>query len=476
MNSSSSAPARWRFEEAPVKARATRPGAAAGIEVGRNALCPCASGQRFKSCCGSVTPQALPSCPEAVRDRLWKALAFQRADRLADAQALYEEVLLEHSDLPDAVHMLGVILMQAGRYREALRYLCHAADLFSGRVAAVYHNLGLVLAAELGAAIHPATQRLWQDYDRMLDRRHRVLHETAPRISVVIPSYNHGEYVVSALESIFIQTYRSIEIIVVDDGSTDDSAKRILGALRDSPFPWRFHARANRGAARTINEAVASSSGEFVNVLNSDDRFAPSRLSSMVDAIAGTGEQWGFSRVALIDRDGAAVGADASPRAADLSYLADGVGACDTVGCSFLSGNPSISSGALFFARSLFNRVGGFRDLRYNHDWDFCLRASLVSEPVFVPSREYDYRMHPSNTILESTTDAHREADSMFANFFRDVQGAGDAPNRFAPVPKVWGDRFYELALASGHSVMPPATLRALAARLMARSATLPNP
>ena len=267
----------------------------------------------------------------------------------------------------------------------------------------VHHNLGLALAAELGGATDPATGRLWQTYDEMLDRRRSVRLDAAPRISVVIPSYNHGEYVERALESIFVQTYPSIEIIVIDDGSSDDSANRILAALRHSPFPWRFHARGNCGAARTINQAVASSKGEFVNILNSDDRFAASRLMSMVDAIARTGEQWGFSRVALIDGDGVALGAEASLRAADLSYLTDNVGASDTVGFSFLSGNSSISSGALFFARSLFDRIGGFREFRYNHDWDFCLRASLVAEPVFVASAEYDYRVHASNTILEST-------------------------------------------------------------------------
>jgi glycosyltransferase involved in cell wall biosynthesis len=218
----------------------------------------------------------------------------------------------------------------------------------------------------------------------MLDRRHTTRRDAAPLVSVVIPSYNHRAYVESALESIFVQTYPSIEIIVIDDGSSDDSATRIRSTLCRSPFPWHFYARENCGAAGTINEAVASSKGEFVNVLNSDDRFAPSRLMNMVDAVARSGEKWGFSRVAFMDGDGEAIGAETSPRAADLAYLTDNVSARDTVGSSFLSGNPSISSGTLFFARTLFDRIGGFRDFRYNHDWDFCLRATLIAEPVFV--------------------------------------------------------------------------------------------
>lgn len=448
-------------------------GAVSRADVARNAPCPCASGRRFKACCGSVIVEVRASCPEGVGDRLWRALALHQTGQLNDAQALYEEVVREHADVPDAVHMLGVILLQTGRYRDALRYLCHAADLFEWRFTAAQHNLGLAVAAELSGGMDPATGQLWQAYDEMLDSRRTTWRAAAPLVSVVIPSYNHRAYVESALESIFVQTYPPVEIIVIDDGSLDDSASRIRAALCHSPFPWHFHARKNCGAARTINEAVASSKGEFVNVLNSDDRFAPSRLMNMVDAIARRGEKWGFSRVAFIDQDGEAISAETSPRAADLAYLTDNVSARDTIGFSFLSGNPSISSGALFFARALFDRIGGFRDFRYNHDWDFCLRASLIAEPVFVPSAEYDYRLHANNTILESTADAKREVDAMFMDFHQQVQNAGDFRNPFAPVPKIWGDRFFEQVLASGRaSAIPPATLHALARRVMARGAS----
>ena len=447
-------------------------GAVCHADVARNAPCPCASGRRFKACCGSVIVEVGASLPDEVGDRLWRALALQQTGRLNEARALYEEVLRENADVPDAVHMIGVILLQTGHYRDALRYLFRAAELFDWKFAAAQHNLGLALAAEMSGGMDPATGQLWQAYDEMLDRRRTIRRDAAPLISVVIPSYNHCAYIESALESVFIQTYPSVEIVVVDDGSSDESVSRIRSTLCHSPFPWVFHARENVGAARTINDAVALSTGEFVNVLNSDDRFAPSRLIKMVDAVTRSGESWGFSRVAFLDRDGHAIGAETSLRAADLAYLTDNVGATDTLGFSFLSGNPSISSGALFFARELFDRLGGFRDFRYNHDWDFCLRASLLAEPVFVASAEYDYRLHSRNTILESTADAQREVDAMFTGFFQHTRRAGDWTNPFAPVPEIWGDRFFEQILASGRAcAIPPATIRDLARRVMARRA-----
>ncbi len=405
-----------------------------------------------------------------------RALAFQQEGRLVDAAVLYGEALALAPDLPDAVHMLGVTHLQSGEYGTALRHLRRAAELFAWRLPAVRHNLGLAIAASLANRDRPELARHWQAYDRWRDAVGQTSDGTAFRVSVVIPSFNHATYVEAALESVFRQTYRDLEIVVVDDGSRDGSPERIREALRRSPFPVQFHARANRGAAATINEAVALSRGDFVNVLNSDDLFAPSRVATMVDAIARRRLAWGFSRVAFIDEQDCVLAADASPRVAELGYRADGVAARDSVGTAFLSCNPAISSGSLFFARALFDRLGGFRDLRYNHDWDFCLRASIVAEPAYVPSPEYRYRLHGANTILESAPAAKAEADAMFERFYREAMAQREAANPFAPVPAVWGTRFFELVLAAGQAaLLPDAVLRTIADRTLAALGDSPS-
>lgn len=233
-----------------------------------------------------------------------------------------------------------------------------------------------------------------------------------------------------------------------------------------------FRARRNRGAAATINEAIASTSGDYINVLNSDDRFAPTRLAVMVDSVACTGAEWGFSRVDCIDPTGSPIAADRSRLAAGLYYMMDDVAARDTVALAFLTGNPAVSTGSLFFSRRLFERVGGFADLRYNHDWDFCLRASVEAEPEFVPSAQYEYRLHGANTILEPSSYALAEMERMFARFYRDAVAAKPPANPFAPLPRVWGKRFFECALAAGHaSMLPPEVLRDCADRAVALGA-----
>jgi hypothetical protein len=123
----------------------------------------------------------------------------------------------------------------------------------------------------------------------------------------------------------------------------------------------------------------------------------------------------------------------------------------------------------LFFARSLFDRLGGFSDFRYNHDWDLCLRASIVAEPVFVPSAEYEYRIHDANTILESAVAAKREADTMLSRFYDQALKMQSAPNPFAPVPAVWGTRFFAQVLGRGHAaILPDDVLRDLVDRVAA--------
>ena len=433
--------------------------------VGRNAICPCGSGRRFKACCGNsaLQPASAPGGPFA--DQLQRALALQQSGRLAEAELVYREVLEHEPELADAMHMLGVIHLQAGNYAEALRRLYRAAELFDWRFPAVRHNLGLAIAALLIGRNEAQIQRLWEAYDGWRDGLRSGRRNVHPCVSVIVASLDHADGLETVLESVFRQSYAAIELIVVDDRSVE----RLRPTLARSPYRWRVRASANRGAAGAINEAVAQSTGDFVNVLVSDDRFAATRVETMVDGIARAGATWGFSRAAFVGSDGLELPPDISPRASELVYIADDVAARDTVGMSFLSRNPAPPSpSALFFARSIFDKLGGFRELPTCYDWDFCLRASLVSEPVYVPSAEYEHRLRAGNGMLQPEA-AGQAAEATFAAFY-DAALATQAPtNPFAPVPAVWGERFFAQVLASGHAVSLPATvLRDLSVRVAA--------
>ena len=84
-------------------------------------------------------------------------------------------------------------------------------------------------------------------------------NKNRPKVSVVIPSYNHEKYVVSAIESVLTQTLENFELIIIDDGSTDSSAELIAG-INDQRIS--FYTQLNQGAAKTINRGIGLAKGE----------------------------------------------------------------------------------------------------------------------------------------------------------------------------------------------------------------------
>ena len=126
----------------------------------------------------------------------------------------------------------------------------------------------------------------------------------APVVSVVIPTYNCGRYVEEAVDSALNQTYRNLEIIVVNDGSTDDTSSR-LEKYKDRV---RIVSQANRGLSGARNVGIELSSGEYVAFLDSDDRWRPNKLERQLACFHELeGVDMVFSDFSAIDPDGATV-------------------------------------------------------------------------------------------------------------------------------------------------------------------------
>ena len=103
-----------------------------------------------------------------------------------------------------------------------------------------------------------------------------------PLVSVILPVFNAGKYLAAAIESIQAQNYRPLEIIVVDDGSTDDSADvaRSFGAT------VRYYSQANAGAATARNRGVEMSQGAYLSFLDADDLWVADKLSRQMAILA----------------------------------------------------------------------------------------------------------------------------------------------------------------------------------------------
>lgn len=109
-----------------------------------------------------------------------------------------------------------------------------------------------------------------------------ALSSERPLVSVILTSYNYERFLAQAVGSVFSQTYRPLELIAIDDGSTDSSPE-ILGTMSaDSPIPFRFILQENRGQAAAWNRAFLEVRGEIVCFLDSDDYWSPAKVETMV--------------------------------------------------------------------------------------------------------------------------------------------------------------------------------------------------
>lgn len=426
----------------------------------RLAPCHCGSGKRYKDCHGRT--QVPTQAPADFSSLMQSALAAQRAGLLTEADIAYRSALALRPEDFDALHMLGVVQLQLGKPRESVRFISRALEIEGWSQVSALHNLGLALAQSIDPKVPTVgLGSLGTAYRRHLSgidvARGQLKTSARPLVSVIVPSFNHGAYIEAAVRSVFSQTYQNWELLVIDDGSGDDSVSRLRELLPANDERCRLIVRENRGAAATLNELLSLARGEWVQPLNSDDALAPDRLEVCVRAVAGASAKWLFGSVRCIDASGMRIDELTDTRAFSFRTVQAAVAFEETVGVSFLAHNPAISTGNLFFTADLARRLGGFRDLRYHHDWDFCLRALNEAEPLHITDALYYYRLHDRNTISEQTPLKQAEIDSVLSRFIAEALSTiHRAANPWAPAYCNWGARLATMVLVKGLGKLLP--------------------
>lgn len=272
-------------------------------------------------------------------------------------------------------------------------------------------------------------------------------------VTVVIPSYNHEKYVAAAVDSCLSQTYRDLEVIVVDDGSQDNSVDLLQTRYAGDPRV-RIVAQQHQGAHAAINVGIHQASGEYIAILNSDDLFHGRRIEVLLQEaqqVDGIGPLV-FSDLEFIDDEGHPV--PEYERARGYGVLQQ---RCQEtpIESLFLAGNVAMTSSNFFFPKTLFRAVGEFSPLRYTHDWDWALRATVHCPPIWVRENLLSYRVHSSNTIAESDIWPHiRENAFVHAKAILALkQRTASTPNSGRAVRDAYA------ALLHNESFLPLATL-----------------
>jgi glycosyltransferase involved in cell wall biosynthesis len=229
-------------------------------------------------------------------------------------------------------------------------------------------------------------------------------------ISVIIPTYNRGNEVCLAVQSVLDQTLPALEVIVVDDGSTDDTPARL------SRFDGliRYVVQTNRGPASARNHGAEISQGEWIAFLDSDDVWAPDKLERQSALI-----EQGDPRLGVVHCDnwrngpGYRVRGEAWPRRRPLQLR------------DMLRGNP-ICTSAVLIRRQAFVAVGGFEPTTWAvEDWDLWLRLLQVGwRFATLDTPLVEVRLSPTSLSL-NRQHKDRHARRVLNRFF----GRVDLPN-----------------------------------------------
>lgn len=202
-----------------------------------------------------------------------------------------------------------------------------------------------------------------------------------PLVSVCIATYNRRHYLGETLASVFRQTFRDYEVIVLDDGSTDGTEEW----LKRRDLPIRYYQQDNIGHPRTSNRLIELASGKYISFLDSDDLLIDDALERLVQAIGNAEDRIAYGPYLRIDSQGKQIGRD-------KRRLYSGKITRRLFSDVFVHPNGSL------FPKLILIESGGFDpSIRVSYDYDLFLRLSLRYEFIAVAEPTFMRRRHTTN-------------------------------------------------------------------------------
>lgn len=240
-----------------------------------------------------------------------------------------------------------------------------------------------------------------------------------PTVSVIIPTYNRAKFISDAIQSVITQTYRNIEIIVVDDGSTDGT-KDVLSPFMDK---IRYYHTENMGPAHARNVGMKAASGKYIAFLDSDDLYLPGKLELQV-AFMEAHPEVGMVATEVSSMVGNTITEDYHLRSYHCIYDSKGLSYediytvrgqfhCETlvrpvpyyignIFCHVLQG-PVLISTTVFFPREILQSVGYQNEAYPNgQEYEFIVRICKHYQTAFLNIPTYVYRYHVNQISMAS--------------------------------------------------------------------------
>ena len=222
------------------------------------------------------------------------------------------------------------------------------------------------------------------------------------RISIVVPSFNQGQFIKATLDSVLEQDYSDLECLVMDGGSTDDTLD-VLRSIQDSRLAWV--SEPDRGQSHAINKGIQRATGELVSYLNSDDLLLPGALSTAVKALNDPAVALVYGDCNVIDEQGDQIGF-IQGRPFNLADILLGKG-----------GFPQQGS---VWRRNVLDQIGMFDEsLHFTMDMDYWLRMAAAGYTLhYVPGTRAAYRLHATSKTVNQRPKFWSDWDKMMDKFF----------------------------------------------------------
>jgi glycosyltransferase involved in cell wall biosynthesis len=228
----------------------------------------------------------------------------------------------------------------------------------------------------------------------------------APLVTVITPTYNRVRWLPEAIESVFAQTLTDFEHIVLDDGSTDDTASLLEEWASREPERFRWTSHENMGQIATVNKGFTMARGQYVFLLNSDDFLYPEALERLVEGLQADPDALAvFSDYRVIDEDGQSIME---------------IGPSDITSVDIIRQQISVGAGVMY-TRRMVEALGGWNpEYTVIPDFEFWIRGALLGRYRHVPGVLAVWRAHPgavtkSHAGHRSAEEFIRLADWLFA-------------------------------------------------------------
>jgi alpha-1,3-rhamnosyltransferase len=216
----------------------------------------------------------------------------------------------------------------------------------------------------------------------------REAAERMDLVTAVIPCYNHRDFVPAAIESVMRQTYPAMQLVVIDDGSSDGSPG-VLQALA-SQHGFDLILQSNTGVCRALNRAIREcATGRYIALLGSDDIWSPDKIALQIERLRSEpGAELCYTQAQTFQQTpGDVQGAPFPARPREGRVLGHVVL------------RQHVPAGTMLFTRALYDALGGFDEQLKEEDWDFVIRAAARTRFVAVRRALLFYRLHATNTM-----------------------------------------------------------------------------